>query len=304
MEKFEVHFLGCGSALPTLKHYNSSQVINIREKLFMIDCGEGTQRQIRKSHLRFGRLNHIFISHLHGDHVFGLIGLISTFGMLMRTAQLHIYAPAPFEQIMRPQLDFYCSQLPFEVCFHLIDPSVHSCIYDDVSVSVWTLPLSHSVPCCGFLFREKAELPNIKKDMIDFYKIPHFDIPAIKQGADFILPDGTIVPNDRLVKPAPPSRSYAYCSDTMFKPSICEYIQHVDLLYHEATFAEADRPRAKKTMHSTAIDAAKMAELCQAKNLVLGHFSARYNDENCLLQEARQIFPNTILAEDGLCLSV
>lgn len=304
MQKFDVHILGCGSALPTLKHYNSSQVLNIREKLFMVDCGEGTQRQLRKSRLRFGRLNHIFISHLHGDHMFGLVGLISTLGMLNRTAQLHIYGPAPLESVLRPQLDFFCAESPFEVCIHEINPKEHACIYDDPSVSVWTLPLAHRMPCCGFLFQEKGELPNIRKDMIDFYNIPHYMRASIKQGADYELPDGTIVPNARLVFPAAPARSYAYCSDTMFHASLKEYLQNVTVLYHEATFAEADAARARHTLHSTASDAARMAQLCNAGKLIIGHFSARYEDEQVLLQEAKAVFTNTILAEENLCISL
>lgn len=304
MEKFEINILGCGSALPTLRHYNSSQVINIREKLFMIDCGEGTQIQLRKSRLRFGRLNHVFISHLHGDHCLGLIGLISTFGLLKRTAKLHIYGPAPLASILQQQLDFFCEGMSYEVCIHEIDPNVYDCIYEDNSVSVWTLPLAHRMPCCGFLFKETPVLPHIKKDMIDFYKIPHYEILKIKEGADFVLPDGTVVPNERLVEQKEPSRSYAYCSDTLYKPSLSQYLQGVDLLYHEATFMEDDAQRARQTLHSTAADAANLAVLSHAKKLIIGHFSARYENELPLLNEAKAIFENTVLAEENLRVSI
>lgn len=304
MEKFEINILGCGSALPTLRHYNSSQVINIREKLFMIDCGEGTQIQLRKSRLRFGRLNHIFISHLHGDHCLGLIGLISTFGLLKRTAKLHIYGPAPLASILQPQLDFFCEGMTYEVCIHEIDTNIHECIYKDNSVSIWTLPLAHRMPCCGFLFKEEPVLPHIKKDMINFYHIPHYDIQNIKEGADYILSDGTIVPNNRLVEPSDPARSYAYCSDTLYKPSLSHFIKGIDLLYHEATFLDPDAKRARQTLHSTAADAAKLAKQSQVKKLMIGHFSARYENEQPLLEEAKSIFENTILAEENLCVSI
>ena len=270
----------------------------------MIDCGEGTQIQLRKSKLHFGRLNHIFISHLHGDHFFGLIGLISTFGMLNRTAKLHVYGPAPLENVLRPQLEFFCKQLPFEVCVHEISSHKHDCIYEDNSVSVYTLPLAHRMPCCGFLFKEKPVLPHIRRDMIDYYHIPVYCIQDIKEGADFELSNGRTVPNSRLVYPADAARSYAYCSDTLFKPSLSDYLQHVDLLYHEATFLSQDEARAKQTMHSTAANAAQMAVLCKANRLVIGHFSSRYTDETDMLEEACSVFPNTLLASENLCLSV
>lgn len=270
----------------------------------MIDCGEGTQMQLRKSKLRFGRLNHIFISHLHGDHCFGLVGLISTFGMLKRTAKLHIYGPSPLASILKPQLDFFCDGLSFEVLIHEINPNEHACIYNDNSVEVWTLPLTHSVPCCGFLFKEKPVLPSIRKDMIDFYGIPPFLRQNIKEGADYEMPDGTIIPNQRLVIAAPPARSYAYCSDTMPKPSLANILKGVDLLYHESTFLEQDQIRARKTLHSTALGAAKMAELYKAKKLLLGHFSARYLSDKEFLKEAKQVFSSTILAEENLCVSL
>lgn len=300
MEKFEVHILGCGSALPTTRHLATSQVINIREKLFMIDCGEGAQVQLRKSRLKFSRLNHIFISHLHGDHCFGLMGLISTFGMLERTANLHIHCHADLQRILEPQIEFFCKGMPYNVVFELFNPGEQAVIYDDRSVSVETIPLRHRVPCCGFLFREKPTPNHIRRDMIDFYQIPTYLINRIKNGEDYVLEDGTVIPNARLTTPSDPPRSYAYCSDTCYLPRICEQIKGCDLLFHEATFAAADAKRAKETFHTTAPQAAEIAKMAQVKKLVIGHYSARYEDESILLKEASEVFPQTILAQENL----
>lgn len=300
MEKFEIHILGCGSALPTTRHQATSQVLNIREKLFMIDCGEGTQVQLRRSRLRFSRLNHIFISHLHGDHCFGLIGLISTYAMLERTAQLHIYAHADLQRLLAPQLDYFCKGMTFEVVFHPFNPSERTVIYEDRSVSVETIPLRHRLPTCGFLFREKPTSRHIRRDMIDFYQIPVYMINRIKNGEDYMLDDGTCIPCDRLTLPADPPRSYAYCSDTAYLPRVVEQIQGVDLLFHEATFASSEAVRARQTFHSTAEQAAKIALDAQVKKLVIGHFSARYETETVLLEEASAVFPNTVLAAENM----
>lgn len=300
MEQFEVHILGCGSALPTLRHNPSSQVVNVREKLFMIDCGEGTQLQLRRVHLKFTRLSHVFISHLHGDHIFGLIGMISTFALLGRTAPLHIYADRKLEGFLRPQLDLCCKEMAYEVVFHALPRSDKSeLVYEDRSVEVHTLPLRHRIPCQGFIFREKATLPHIKRDMIDFLQIPYYAIRTIKEGAGWTTPDGDFYPNDRLVTPAAPARTYAYCSDTAFVPENVKWLKDVDLLYHEATFGQEYAGRAMETFHSTARQAAEMARAAQVRRLVLGHFSSRYDSEASLLEEAREVFPATELACEG-----
>lgn len=304
MEKFEVHILGCGSALPTTRHQATSQVVNIREKLFMIDCGEGAQVQLRRSRLKFNRLNHVFISHLHGDHCFGLMGLISTFGMLERTADLHIYCHAELERLLTPQLDFFCQGIPYKVIFHPINPGEKAVIYDDRSVSVETIPLRHRIPTCGFLFREKPTPNHIKRDMIDFYKIPVCLLNRIKNGEDFVTEEGETIPNSRLTTPSDPPRTYAYCSDTVYLPRIAEQVKGADLLFHEATFAESELTRARQTLHSTAAQAARIAQDAGVKKLVIGHFSARYEDESPLLEEAKSIFPETILAQENLRLEL
>lgn len=304
MEKFEVNILGCGSALPTTRHYSSSQVVNIREKLFMIDCGEGAQLQLRRSKLKFTRLNHIFISHLHGDHCFGLMGLISTFGLLGRTATLHIYAHEDLEKLLAPQLEYFCKGMTYEVAFHSINPNKAEVIYDDRSVSVTTIPLKHRIPTCGFLFQEKQTPNHIIRDMVDFYRVPVFELNRIKNGEDYVTPDGTVVPNHRLTTPSDPARSYAYCSDTAYQKSIIPQIKGVDLLFHEGTFAQCDAARAKETYHTTAAQAAEIALEAEAKQLVIGHFSARYEDESILLKEAQAIFPSTLLAKENLRITL
>lgn len=300
MENIELHILGCGSALPTVKHNPTSQVLSLRGKNFMIDCGEGTQLQLRRSKLRFHNLGHIFISHLHGDHCFGLIGLISTFNLLGRTADLHIFAPKGLKALMQPQLDFFCKGITFKVDIQTISTNRCETIFEDRSVSVKTIPLRHRMPCCGFLFEEKGILPHIRRDMIDFLKIPHYAINSIKEGADWTTSDGVVYPNERLVTPNSPARSYAYLSDTAFVPENAQWVQGVDLLFHEATFAESEALRAEQTQHSTAKQAAEFARLAQVKKLLIGHYSSRYDDDRILLEEAQTIFPNTILAKENL----
>lgn len=301
MEKFEVNILGCGSATPTLQHHPSSQVVNIREKLFMIDCGEGTQLQFRKMRLKFSRLNQIFISHLHGDHCFGLIGLISTLALLGRTGDLEIHSPKGLKEIMQPQLDFFCNENPFQIIFKEFDSEKHELIYEDRSITIHTIPLKHRIPCAGFLFREKQKEANIISEKINFYNIPIKEIKNIKQGADYTTPEGKIIPNAQLTKPAVPPRSYAYCSDTAYSEAIVAVIEGVDLLYHEATFAKDLLSRAKMTGHSTAAQAAQIAKLANVKELMIGHFSSRYTDNKVLLSEASSIFANTMLANEELC---
>lgn len=304
MQPFKVHILGCGSALPTLKHNASSQVVEIREKFFMIDCGEGTQVQLRRSRIHFNKISSVFISHLHGDHCFGLIGLISTFGMLGRTAPLHVYAPADFEPILQRQMGFFCNGLEYKVHFHSIDTTVSKVVYEDKSVTVSTIPLNHRIACCGYLFREKPTLPHIRRDMIDFYNVPESQRNNIKNGMDWVTPNGDVIPNSRLTTPPDEPRSYAYCSDTKYMPSLYKLVKGVNLLYHEATYCEDNKDRAALFYHSTAHQAATVALNAEAKMLLLGHFSARYNNEETMLEEAKKVFQNTKLANEMLVFDV
>lgn len=298
MQPFKIRILGCGSAVPTLKHFASSQIIEVRDKTFMVDCGEGTQIQVRRARIHFNKIISIFISHLHGDHCFGLIGLISTLGMLGRTAPLHIYAPHELGNIFQQQLDFFCNGLDYEVHFHGVNTAVNDVVYEDNGVIVKSIPLNHRIACCGYMFTEKPTLPHIRRDMIDFYNIPECYRNNIKNGADWITKDGTVIPNSRLTTPADTPRSYAYCSDTKFMPDLYKLLTNVDLLYHEATYTSNDENRASLYYHSTAKQAANVALNANVKKLIIGHFSARYDNEEVLLNEARNIFPNTFLANE------
>ncbi|MBO7100376.1 MAG: ribonuclease Z [Bacteroidaceae bacterium] len=304
MEIFEVNILGCGSAKPTLRHLPTSQIVNIRGKYYMIDCGEGAQIQMQKMGLPMARVGHIFISHNHGDHVFGLPGLISTMALLGRTAELHIHGPQQLQEFLDNIIRIYCEGITFQIIFHPIDTRVHNIIYKDRSVTVWSIPLQHRIPCSGFLFQETPPLPHIRREMIDAFNIPFSQINNIKAGADWTTEDGTFIPNERLVTPAAKARSYAYCSDTAFLPKLAEQLQGVTLLYHEATYPEELLKRAQETLHSTASQAATIAKEAHAEKLCIGHFSARIKDEDALLAEATAIFPQTSLAFEGLNLKI
>jgi len=264
----------------------------------MIDCGEGTQIRMRQMGLKINRLGHIFISHLHGDHCFGLIGLISSLGMLNRTADMYIHGPVGIQALFQSQLDFFCNELPFKIIFEEFNPAKHEVVYEDRSLTVSTIPLKHRVPCAGFLFQEKPKSRHIKRDMIDFYQIPIAYINRIKNGEDYITEEGETIANELLTLPAERSVSYAYCSDTAYDEKIVPFIKEVDLLYHEATFAEEEILRARLTLHSTASQAAKIASLANVRQLVIGHFSARYSNHLVLLKEAKQHFETTVLASD------
>lgn len=305
MDDFSVSILGCGAALPTSRHYPSSQVVHYRESLYMIDCGEGCQSQFRKMGLKINRLNHIFLSHLHGDHCLGLPGLISTLGLLGRTSPLTIHAHRDAERLFAPMIEYLCKQLPFPLEFHAIEPQKHEVIYETSTLKVLTIPLKHRIPTCGFLFEEKEKERHMLPDVVKFYQIPHYQIGNIKKGADFTLPDGTVIPNQRLTRDAEPVRRYAYCSDTLYQEKIIPYIQSADLLYHEATYGKEWEKRAKETFHSTAAQAATIARQAEVKSLIIGHFSARYKDnESSLLQEAQTIFPSTSLCKEGLTFKI
>lgn len=304
MKSFKVHILGCGSALPTLQHYASSQIVEFRDKCFMIDCGEGTQMQVRHTHIHFSKIQAVFISHIHGDHCFGLIGMISTFGMLGRTAPLHIYAPAELESILNAQVELFCTGLEYNIVFHAVDTAERTVIYEDRSLIVETIPLEHRVPCCGFIFREKPALPHIRRDMIDFYNIPISQINNIKAGAGWTTPDGDFVPHERITVPADAPLSYAYCSDTRYLPHLHELIKGVSTLYHESTYAEDNIEKARIYHHSTAAQAAMVARDANVGKLLLGHYSSRYRDESVLLDEAKAIFPNSYLTNEKLVFDV
>ena len=298
MEPFKVHILGCGSALPTLRHHASSPVVEVRDKVLMLDCAEGTQMQLRRSRVRFTKLSHVFITHLHGDHCFGLIGMISTFGLLGRTARLHVHAPEALGSELERQIRFFTRDLDFEVVFHPVDTTVHKVVYEDRSIEVLSVPLEHRVPCCGYLIREKATLPHIRPDVMAAYEIPRSQLMNIKNGADWTMPDGEVIPNARLVRPADPPRSYAYISDTRYLPGLKDLIRGVNTLYHESTYGDDRLLQSEKYCHSTARQAAMIARDAEVGRLLLGHYSSRYDDELVLLSQAKEEFDNVFLTNE------
>lgn len=304
MLPFEVTVLGCGSALPTLRHVGSAQVVNIHEKHFLVDCAEGTQLQMRRMRLHLNRINHIFITHLHGDHCLGIPGLVSTLSLLGRTAPLHIHAPQGIEHLFDSVLNPLAHGATYELVFHPIDAGTPQVCFQDRTVEVSTVPLNHGVPCCGYIFREKPLPPHIRKEAISQYDIPAAYMHLIKAGNDITLPNGRVLPNELLTTPADPPRAYAYCTDTRFTPAIAPLIEGVDLLYHEATYADEEESVCTVVYHSTARQAATIAHLAHARQLMIGHYSSRYNDETPLLEQARSVFPNTLLANEGLTIPV
>ena len=304
MEPFKIHILGCGSALPTLRHNPSAQVVELRGKQFMIDCGEGTQTQMRRQRIGFNKVVAIFISHIHGDHCFGLIGMLSSFGLLGRTMPLAIYAPKEFKPVLDMMLKTFCYDFDYEIQFHAVDTTKQQVIYEDRSLTVESIPLKHRLPTCGFLFREKPTLPHIRRDMIDFYRIPVSQINNIKNGASWTDEEGRVIPNERLTMPADKPRSYAYCSDTSYLPALHERIAGVSCLYHESTYTTADADRAEMYFHSTAAQAAQVARDANAGRLLLGHYSSKYDDERQLLKEAKEVFAQSQLTNEGMTIDL
>ncbi len=297
---FELTILGSNSALPTTNRYPTAQVLNVCGRFFLIDCGEGTQIQLRNNRISFSKIDHILISHTHGDHIFGLIGLISTMALLGRKNDLHIYSHSELQKFIQFQLDFlYQQEIPFRLVFHPLSFKSPQIIYQDKKVCITSFPLDHRIATCGFFFREIPKLPNLKKEKLEEYKIPIRDRQRIKEGGDFILPNGNFIPNSELTIPAKLPRSYAFCSDTAYAEKIAENIKGVDLLYHEATFAEKHKKLAAETLHSTGKQAALIARKAGVKKLIIGHFSARYKNISVILEEAREIFPETYAVEDG-----
>jgi ribonuclease Z len=301
---FSVTVLGSSSAVPTTKRFPTAQVLNVHERFFLIDCGEGTQMQLRRFSVNMSRINHIFISHLHGDHVFGLYGLFSTYNLLGRKSDLHVFAYRDFEHTLNHFKTQFGQNLTFSIIFHPFTADQPYEIYTDKHMSVQTLPLRHSVPVVGFIFREKARPLNIRKEMITVYKLGIKDIRSIKEGNDHILEDGTSIPNHMLTLPPVQPRSYAFCTDTSVFPSLAKSLAGIDLLYFEATFCDEDKKLAKITNHSTASQAATLAKKAGVGKLLMGHFSNRYKSLKKLVEEATAVFPEAFAVEDGDTWSV
>ena len=291
--------LGSSSALPTSERYPSAHVLNAHERLFLIDCGEGTQMQLRKNKIRFSKINHIFISHLHGDHVFGLYGLLSTFSLMGRKTPVHLYAPFNYQQIIHSHLNDFDINLSFEIIFIPQKGKDPVQILDDKYLTVTSFPLKHRVPSFGFLFREKRSERNIIKEYIDKFQIPAVRIRAIKKGEDFLTSDGIVIKNEDITTSPPEPLSYAYCSDTKYFRRLASFVNGVNLLFHEATFDKSKTDLARETGHSTTLDAARTASEANAGSLIIGHFSSRYKDISFLVEEAKTLFPDSFAAIDG-----
>lgn len=298
MSENKVYILGSGAAKPSLTRYPSSQIVEMRDRRFLVDCGEGCQIRMRQMKLHTAHLNHIFISHLHGDHCFGLMGLISTLGMEGRTADLYIHAHHNLSELMQPWLDFYCPDWPFKVHFEDVRPNAVQVVFEDKAVKVTAFPLNHRIPTSGYLFEEKPGERHLLREVCDAYQVPVAAFNNIKNGDDFVTADGTIIPNERLTSPPTPITRYAYCTDTKYSESFLPIIAGVDMLYHDSTYDDAHAEHAQKYFHSTARQAATIAKLAGVKKLLLGHFSNRVASDGMSLAEAKEVFPETYVAED------
>ena len=301
--KFEVNVLGCGSAKPSPIHNPSCTVVNFRENLFMIDCGEGAQKELQRQRLKLPRLNNIFLTHLHGDHVFGLPGLLGTMALSGLEGDITIHTFEDGKKILSSIFDYFNRGLPIDVKFNIIRPE-DAVVYENDSLRVRTVPLRHKIPAVGYVFEEKPGLRHIDRAMCDFHQVPMWAFNKIKAGEDFVKDDGTVVANELLTKDPSKPRSYAHISDTSYIPDLAEKIKGVDLLFHETTYLTQDKDKAKERGHSTAAEAARVALDAKVGRLLVGHYSSRYKDDTLFLDEALSIFPNVILGKEGLRISV
>ena len=291
--------LGCYAATPRTFTNPTSQILEIKNRIFLIDCAEGTQVQLRKNKIRFSKINHIFISHLHGDHFFGLIGLVSTFTLLNRTTDLHIYGPKGIQEIIKLQLRLSNSWPNYSLFFHELESNESEIIFEDQKVVVKTIPLKHRVYTNGFLFEEKIGERKLNMDAVQNYKIDICYYQNIKNGKDITLDNGKVIENAKLTFDPIAPKKYAFCSDTAYHEAILPIIKNVDVLYHEATFLQSEESLAKKTLHSTSNEAATIALKANVKQLILGHYSTRYENIDFFREEAAAIFPEVVLADDG-----
>ncbi len=304
MENFDLHILGCGSALPTTRHNPTSQALHLRGKVYLVDCGEGTQLSFRRAQLQFSKIHGIYISHLHGDHCFGLPGLLSTMALLGRMAAVPIYGPWGIKDYVEEIERRFLPDCPFVIEVRECDCRTSNLIHEDASIRVYSIPLSHRIPTIGFLFEEKCAERHLDKPSADFYKVPIAFYQHLLAGEDFVNEEGERIPNERLTQKGRQPRRYAYCSDTKYHPPVIDCVRGVDLLYHEATFGEDYRLRAEATAHSTARQAATIAREAGVKRLLIGHYSSRYDSYDTLLKEASEVFSATDAAYEGLCINM
>lgn len=295
----KVTILGSASAKPTAQRHPSAQIVNVDEQYYLVDAGEGVQQQMFRYGINPLKLRGIFISHLHGDHVFGIFPLISTLGLYGRRTPLKIFAPRPFGEILETHLRYFDTERTYEVEWVEVDTTAHRIIFENNSLEVWSIPLRHRVPTSGYMFREKMPELNVDKFKIGRYGLSIKQIVAAKRGEDITLDDGTVIPNGELTYLPRQPKTYAYCSDTNRSAMVARRIKGADMLYHEATYAAAERRQAKERGHSTAVDAAEIAQAADVKRLLIGHFSSRYKDPSVLLDEARAVFPATDIATEG-----
>ena len=295
----KVTILGSASAKPTANRHPSAQIVNVDEQYYLVDAGEGVQKQMFRYGINPLKLRGIFISHLHGDHVFGVFPLISTLGLYGRRTPLKIFAPRPFGEILESHLRYFDTDLPYEVEWVEVDTTAHRIIFENNSLEVWSIPLRHRVPASGYMFREKMPELNVDKFKIERYGLSVKQIVAAKRGEDIALDDGTVIPNAEITYLPRQPKTYAYCSDTNRSAMVARRVKGADLLYHEATYAAAERRQAKERGHSTSVDAAETALAAEAKRLIIGHFSSRYKEPSVLLDEARAVFPATDIATEG-----
>lgn len=304
MMKFEIKILGCGAATPTLLRSPSAQLLDIHDKLFLLDCGEGTQLNLRKYRIKFQRINHMFISHLHGDHYLGLVGLLSSMHLLGRSNVLNIYGPPGLQEIIEINLRYSDTHLNFPIHFHVTQKQTKELLFEDKTLAVFSIPLKHRIHCTGFLFKEKPKKRKLIKAMVEEAKLSIEEMLALRNGQLVLRQDGSGLSPEDFTMPSPDPRSYAYCSDTVFDKSLADRIAGATVIYHESTFLSALKKRAKETFHSTAAQAAEIAKLAGAQQLILGHFSSRYTDLSGFKEEAETIFPSVTIANDGLSVEI
>ena len=293
-----VTILGNASAKPTATAHPSAQVVNINEQLFLMDAGEGVQRQMARCGISPLKLKAVFLSHLHGDHLYGLFPLLSTLGLYGRRTPLRIYAPRPFGEMLESFLTLFESDLPYTPEWIEVDTTKHQIIFENDTTEIWSLPLRHRVPTAGYLFRQKQPPLNVSKYSIERYELSIAQIVAAKRGEDITLESGEIIANAQITYRPYGALSYAYCSDTNYSARLANMVEGVDMLYHEATYAAAEKKLAKERGHSSTVDAAKVADMAKAGRLLIGHFSSRYKDLEALREECREIFPATEIARE------
>ncbi|HYG50928.1 MAG TPA: ribonuclease Z [Flavobacteriales bacterium] len=297
--KFEITILGSGSSIPTLERHSTAQLVNLRENYFLLDCGEGTQIQMRRFKVPYSKINHIFISHLHGDHYLGLIGFISSMNLLGRKTDLTVYGNSELKTIIDQHLRVSGTRLNFKMHFKALNYDKKELIHENNYIRIYSFPTKHRIPCCGFLFEEKERELRLDKQALKDYKIPVAKMAGIKKGDDFVTPAGKTIKNKLLTLPKEKVYSYAFSADTCYSKKVIEAVKGVDVLYHESTFLEDLLDRAKKTFHSTAKQAAKVALEASVKKLYMGHFSVRYNKFEEFVKEAREVFKNSYVVNDG-----